>query len=135
MKAGRRVADPAKKALMGTYRKDRHADIVTLAEPPRDVPVAPPYLTIEAKLIWDEEFARVVACGAVEADSTIFGRYCEMEAVFRRMILTGETKFATLATELRRSAELLGIAGQRSRLARMTKTDTAAAPAFTTRPH
>lgn len=120
MKTGRRIANPQTKQLAGTYRKDRHADIVSIAPgAPSNVPVQPFYLTADAKQVWREEIQRVIGCGATDADSSMFARYCELEAAFRRMIATGELPKAALITELRRSAELLGIAGARSRLARV----------------
>ncbi len=118
MKPGRRIANPVTKQLQGTFRDDRHGNIAELVTPPRDEPVQPPYLSPAAKEIWTEELRRVVGCGVTESDSGIFGRYCEMEASFRRTVLDGGDIKAALATELRRTAELLGIAGLRSRLAR-----------------
>lgn len=116
MRTGRRVADPNAKKLAGTYRSDRHADIAPIAEPERDLPVRPGYMTEEGRAVWDEELQRVVACGLTSADSTFFARYCELEASFRIAVLTREPFTASLVTELRRAAELLGIAGHRSRL-------------------
>jgi hypothetical protein len=134
MKPGRRVADPATKTLQGTYRKDRHADIVATATPVSSVPKAPAYLNKEARLVWDEELPRVIAMGGVDADSSVFARYCVMEAVFRGGHATGADPSAALAAELRRYAELLQIAGQRSRLAKV-KTDDAAPNPFSVRPN
>lgn len=118
MKPGRRIANPVAKQLAGTYRNDRHGDIVELVTPRRDEPIEPPYLSPAAKAVWREELRRVVGCGVTESDSSLFGRYCEMEASFRQSVMKGADLKAALLTELRRSAELLGIAGQRSRLAR-----------------
>jgi hypothetical protein len=123
MKPGRRIANPASKQLAGTYRKDRHDNIVELATPPRNVPVRPSYMTVEGRLIWDEELPRVIACGVTEADSSLLARYCECEAAFRVAIMAGTPPQAATMTELRRMAELLGIAGLRSRLGKAT-TDT-----------
>lgn len=123
MKTGRRIANPAAKELAGTYRKDRHADIVTLASPAKDEPVCPAYLSELGRAVWNEELRRVVSVGITEADSSMFARYCEMEASFRASIAAGQLPIASLLTELRRSAELLGIAGLRSRLARAGKSD------------
>lgn len=125
MKTGRRVADPKAKELAGTYRRDRHGDIAPIAEPVRDLPVQPGYMTPEGKEVWAEELQRVVACGLTGADSTFFARYCELEAGFRVSVMARELPTASLVTELRRAAELLGIAGHRSRLVRAS---TAAEP-------
>lgn len=128
MKTGRRIANPQTKQLAGTYRKDRHATITELATPPQNVPVPPKYLTQDALAVWREEHARVVACGVTEADSSLFARYCSMESSFRASVSNGESLSAALLTELRRCAELLGIAGLRSRLVKAPGTD---APAVT----
>ena len=116
MKSGRRVADPNAKKLAGTYRGDRHATITATAEPVRDLPVRPGYMTAEGKAVWEEELQRVVACGLTSADSTFYARYCELEAIFRVAVMAREVPTSSLVTELRRAAELLGIAGHRSRL-------------------
>lgn len=135
MKPGRRIANPATKQLQGTFRGDRHGNIVALALPTQDAPIPPAYLTAEAKLVWAEEVRRVTACGATSADSSLFARYCEMEATFRVGVMGGELPKAALLTELRRSAELLGIAGIRSRLGRAnTGQEPAKASPFTVRP-
>ena len=84
----------------------------------------PGYLTPEARAVWNEEVRRVVACGAVEADSSLFARYCSEEARYRCASLAGDDIKIAALTELRRMAELLGIAGQRSRLARSSAAST-----------
>lgn len=135
MKTGRRIANPATKQMMGTHRKDRHGDIAVVAVAASTSPVAPAYLTAEAKIVWAEELKRVTACGVTDADSSLFARYCEMESSFRVAVMAGELPKAALLTELRRSAELLGIAGIRSRLARGGAAPEAAkASPFTVRP-
>jgi len=135
MRTGRRIANPAAKALAGTFRADRHADIVEIATPAKSAPTQPRYLTKEAKLVWREEVDRVAACGITDADSSLFARYCTMEAVYRTQIAAGELPKAALLTELRRMAELLGIAGLRSRLARAGGTEAPKSSPFTVRPH
>lgn len=135
MKTGRRIANPSSKQLAGTYRKDRHENIVQLVEPTLGGPVQPGYLSEEAKKVWAEEINRVIACGSTDADSSIFARYCEMEAAFRLMIKEGNLPKSALMTELRRSAELLGIGGLRSRLARAGGEKPAPTSAFTVRPN
>lgn len=128
MKTGRRAPNPNAKKLNGTFRADRHANIVELVTPPADEPIQPSYLTVEGKAVWREELRRVIACGATSADSSMFARYCEAEAVFRVSVGNGELPKAALLTELRRMAELLGIAGQRSRLGRSSQPAQSAKP-------
>lgn len=118
MQRGPKLKNPATKKLAGTYKECVDGNVVALATPPRDEPVQPLYLSPAAKAVWKEELRRVVGCGVTESDSSLFGRYCEMEASFRQTVVEGSDIKAALLTELRRSAELLGIAGQRSRLAR-----------------
>lgn len=79
MKTGRRIANPAAKALAGTFRADRHADITEIATPAKSAPIPPRYLTKEARAVWREELDRVTACGITDADSSLFARYCTME--------------------------------------------------------
>ncbi|WP_294196517.1 hypothetical protein [uncultured Sphingomonas sp.] len=133
MKSGRRVANPQHKQLQGTYRKDRHSDIAVTADPMPNTPVRPAYMSEEGKLVWNEEVTRVIACGATEADSSLFARYCEIEATFRMTVMSGEPPVASLLTELRRMGELLGIGGLRSRLAKTGTAAPATASPFTTR--
>lgn len=120
MRRGAKLGNPTTRQLAGTFRKDRHADIVSIAPAvPSNAPTQPAYLTPEAKLVWQEEVQRVTGCGATDADSSMFARYCQMEAAFRVLIAAGELPKAALVTELRRTGELLGIAGVKSRLARV----------------
>lgn len=91
-------------------------------------------MTKEARAVWREEVDRVTACGITDADSSLFARYCTMEAFYRDQISAGELPKAAILTELRRMAELLGIAGLRSRLARVGTADKPTATPFTVRP-
>lgn len=81
-----------------------------------DPPVTPDYLSPEAQIVWQEEVARVMSVGVCELDSSIFGRYCSIEAVVRNVHANGQAAPAAYLTELRRMAELLGIAGPKSRV-------------------
>lgn len=131
MQRGPKLKNPAAKRLAGTYKESVDGKTVALAAVPNR-PVQPSYLTPEARLVWDEEIHRVSGCGATEADSSIFARYCEMEASFRVAIMAGSLPTTALMTELRRAAELLGIAGLRSRLAKVSQPATTSP--FTVRP-
>lgn len=135
MKTGRRIANPDAKQLAGTFRADRHADIQETATPDRVAPpVEPPArLTEAAKAVWREEYRRVVACGLLDADTSMFCRYCEMEAAARAIFALGELPQSALLTELRRTAELLSVAGPRSRLARAASAAPAGPNPFTPR--
>jgi hypothetical protein len=82
---------------------------------PGDPPIAPDYLAPEAQEVWIEEIGRVMIAGVGERDSSLFARYCSTEALARKAFLAGEPPPAAYLTELRRMAELLGIAGPRVR--------------------
>lgn len=117
MKRGAKPQLPAIKAARGTLRKDRDGakplvgQVVGQGEPP----ITPDYLTAEARNIWLEELGRVMCGGVGELDSSLFARYCSLEALARKAFKSGEPPPAAYLTELRRMAELLGIAGPRVR--------------------
>ena len=124
MNSGRRIANPKAKQLAGTFRNDRHGLIASLTETTSATPPAPPsYLTLEARKVWDEELPRVVGAGVTDADTSMLARYCEMHAAFVAATLAGELPKAALLTELRRSAECLGIGGPKSRLTKIGTAD------------
>lgn len=133
MKTGRRIANPASKQLAGTFRADRHGDIAPIAVVASNTPTQPAYMTTAGKLVWAEEIARITNCGATDADSSMIARYCEMEAAYRVAITAGELPKAALLTELRRMAEMLCIAGLRSRLAKTGSSEPSKTSPFTVR--
>ena len=106
-------------------------ELVTL---PRSVPVTPAYLSEGALAVWAEDIERVVACGAVEADSNCFATYCELEAAIRTAWLETTIPKAAYLVELRRLRELLGIAGYRSRLGKVSSNETPKASPFSAAP-
>lgn len=116
MKPGPKAETPATKAARGTLRPCRdegRAEIIVAGSPP----AMPDYLTAEAIDVWEEEIGRVMAVGVVEIDSSLFARYCSLEALIRKAFRTGkEAPPAAFLTEARRMAELLGIAGRKSRV-------------------
>ena len=124
MNSGRRIANPKTKQLAGTFRNDRHGSIGLLNASTSAAPPAPPsYLSPEARKVWDEELPRVIGAGVTDADTSMFARYCEMHATFVVATLAGELPKSALLTELRRSAECLGIGGPKSRLAKIGNAD------------
>jgi hypothetical protein len=87
---------------------------------PGDPPMAPDYLTPEAVAVWQEEIGRVLAAGVCELDSSLFARYCSTEAMVRKVFREGqEAPPAAVLTMLRQHAELLGIAGRKSRVGKV----------------
>lgn len=134
MQSGPKAGNPATKKLAGTFRSDRHANVKALAAAQDTKPVQPDYLTAEAKAVWMENISRVVGVGATDLDSDLFARYCILEALFRMAVTKGDIPQGTLYRELRSLAELLGIAGVKSRLAKVGS-EAPAKPTFTVRPN
>ena len=116
MKRGRKPEPPAIKWDRGTFqpsRDDGKTEIIV----PGDPPMMPDYLTPEAELVWQEEIGRVMQAGVTEIDSSLFARYCSLEALIRKAFrLGGEAPPAAYLTTQRQMAELLGIAGRKSRV-------------------
>ncbi|UIJ43714.1 hypothetical protein LZK98_11495 [Sphingomonas cannabina] len=89
---------------------------------PGDPPIMPDYLTPEAIEVWQENIGRVMAAGTSEIDSDLFARYCSTEALVRAAFkdADGDPPPAAYLTVLRQYAELLGIAGRKSRVGKVT---------------
>jgi len=133
MKTGRRIANPASKNLAGTFRADRHADIVPMVQLVADTPIVPEWLSPGAKDVWATDLPRVVATGAVSIDSAMFALYADTMATFIGAIKAGDTPTAAYRSELRKQMELLGIAGAKSRLTKVASPDAQKASPFTVR--
>ena len=120
MKRGRKPEPPSAKAARGTLQPVRDG-IKTEIIVPGDPPVVPDYLTAEAIDVWQENIGRVMAAGTSELDSDLFARYCATEALVRAAFRAGdEPPPAAYLTALRQYAELLGIAGRKSRVGKVT---------------
>lgn len=101
-----------------------NADLATSCAAPRS-PIMPDYLADDdamepARTVWLENVERVVANGLTEGDSDLFARYCVQEARYRAIVamhFRGEIDGppTSLVESLRKTAELLGIAGPSSR--------------------
>jgi hypothetical protein len=78
----------------------------------------PDHMTPLAQTIWTEEVGRVMQAGVAELDSTLFANYCSLASLIRMAFSTGQPPPAAHLAELRRHAELLGIAGPKSRTVR-----------------
>lgn len=126
MKPGPKKQTPQAKAKRGTARKDRDgakaaggvavlgkSDVSLVAA--GEAPMMPDYLSPAAQEIWQEELPRVMMTGVAEFDSSILARYCATEALVRAAFMAGEPPPAAYLVELRRTAELLGIAGPKVR--------------------
>lgn len=89
---------------------------------PGDPPMMPDYLTPEAQVVWQEEIGRVMSAGVSELDSSLFARYCALEALLRKAFSTpkADPPPAAYLTAQRQAAELLGIAGRKSRVGKVS---------------
>jgi hypothetical protein len=117
MKPGPKPVPRAQKVARGTLQPCRDVAVGGSVQMivPGEPPIAPDYLAPEAQEVWIEEIGRVMVAGVGERDSSLFARYCSTEALARKAFLAGEPPPAAYLTELRRMAELLGIAGPRVR--------------------
>ncbi len=135
MKRGRKPEPPSTKLARGTLQPVRDgakAEIIV----PGDPPVQPDYLTAEAIDVWQEELGRVMAAGLAEIDSSLFARYCSLEALVRQAFNSGgEPPPAAYLTVLRQYAELLGIAGRKSRVGKVTNDPTQSRNPFSRNGH
>lgn len=115
------------KKAAGTYKECRDKPVHLVTETSRPQP--PAYLTPEAKVVWFEEIDRVMKVGTCELDSSLFARYCSLEALVREIFHAGDAPPTSQVVELRKTGEVLGIAGAPSRALRGT-----AAPQETVNP-
>lgn len=115
MKRGPKPQTAVEKARRGTLRPDRDdgkaVQLITAGDPP----AMPDYLSPAAQEIWIEEISRVMANGIAELDSSFFAEFCSMTALIRAAFIVGQAPPAAYLVEQRRRAELLGIAGPRTR--------------------
>lgn len=116
MKPGKKPLPREIKIAAGTLQGCRDTNTTTVFE--KSAPLAPDYLDEDALTVWREELPRVMRAGTCELDSTFFARYCALEAQTRAAYKAGEAIRAGVSSELRRYAELLGIAGAASRVVR-----------------
>ncbi|MCW2365559.1 hypothetical protein M2341_001006 [Sphingobium sp. B7D2B] len=121
MQRGPKKKSAEVKKATGTFRpsRDNPKFLITDNSPPK----LPAYLSPEAQQVWREEFNRVVQAGTIDADSSLFARYCALESLARRDFLKGEYPKATYVVELRKLAEALGIGGVPSRAQRGTPSE------------
>lgn len=120
MQRGRKAEPPSVKAARGTLRPFRDGDKTEIVVP-GDPPAMPDYLVPPAIEVWQENIGRVMAAGTTELDSDLFARYCATEALVRAAFKAGgDPPPAAYLTALRQYAELLGIAGRKSRVGKVT---------------
>jgi hypothetical protein len=119
MERGRKPDPLSDKLARGTVQPCRDAGKTEILVP-GDPPVQPDYLTASAIDVWQEEIGRVMSSGNAEVDSSLFARYCSLEALIRKAFNAAEEPPpAAYLTEARRMGELLGIAGRKSRVGKV----------------
>jgi hypothetical protein len=112
---GRKAEAPSVKLARGTFQPVRDG-VRTEIIVPGNPPMMPDYLTAEAQDVWQEEIGRVMSAGVTELDSSLFARYCSLEALIRKTFTSGTPPPSAYLTGQRQTAELLGIAGRKSRV-------------------
>lgn len=116
MKRGPKAEPPSTKLARGTFQPVRDG-LKTEIVVPGDPPIMPEYLTPDAIVVWQETIGRVMSAGVTECDSSLFARYCSLEAEVRVAFKSGgELPSAAYLTVLRQHEELLRIAGPKSRV-------------------
>ncbi len=121
MKRGPKALPVSVKAARGTKQPCRDGDktqIIVAGDPP----MMPDGISVEAQMIWADEIGRVMSAGVAEADSSLFADYCELTALVRKAFASGAAPPAAYLSEQRRRAEMLGIAGPKSRVSRSDPT-------------
>jgi hypothetical protein len=101
---------PSVKASCGTFRPHRDRfkfEVVT----PSTLPVKPDWLSAAGELIWHDNIARAATIGITEHDSVIFAIFCNLTGEIAQAGRTGKVVSIAAQTEVRRLAELLGLAG------------------------
>ena len=126
MKPGPKRMSAAEKQAKGTYQECRDKPVHLVIE--HAAPIIPGYLTPAAQDVWHEEIDRVIKAGIGELDSSFFADYCCLAAITRSQFAKGDLPNAAQLTELRRRAEVLGIAGPSSRALRGTPSTTSSNP-------
>ena len=116
MKRGPKPELPSVKRTRGTYQPSRDAMRVELVDPAA-LPLQPEWLTEAGREIWHDDIGRVSDHRLVsESDSTLFATYCNLAGACSAVWKLGQVPPAAHLMELRKLAEIFGIAGARSRM-------------------
>ena len=107
---------PAMKLEKGTYQPCRDGNRMEIVAPD-ELLQKPDWLTAAGEEVWIDDIGRVGSVGlATELDTTLFGTYCNLQgAAILAWRAGGVPPIAALA-EIRKLAEIFGIAGARSRI-------------------
>lgn len=84
---------------------------------PGSLPIQPEWLTPAGQEIWHDDIGRVSTHRLVsESDSTLFTTYCNLQGACSLAWKAGEVPPAAHLMEVRKLAEIFGIAGGKSRV-------------------
>lgn len=115
MRRGPKSETPSLKANSGTFRPNRDrfkVEIVTPSTPP----MKPDWLSAAGELIWHENVDRAATIGVTAHDSVVFTIFCNLTGEIAQTVWAGKVISIAAQTEARRLAELLGLAGPKSRI-------------------
>lgn len=135
MQAGRKPKTVAQKRLSNTVQPCRDGAKVALAIVPANAPTAPDWITDGAREVWTADVKRAVGMGLAEIDQSMFALYCETMAAFITSVKAGDVPNAAFRSELRKQMELLGMAGAKSRLAKVASNEPAKPSPYSVRPN
>ena len=117
MKRGPKPQLPEIKRQRGTYRPCRDNGPKIELAAPGDLPQKPNWLTAAGEQVWIDDIGRVASVGLVtELDTTCFGTYCNLQGAAILVWRAGGVPPITALAEIRKLAEIFGIAGARSRI-------------------
>ncbi|ATP18558.1 hypothetical protein [Sphingobium yanoikuyae] len=134
MRPGKKLTDPQRKKLAGTFKQCVDGATTAISAVLRDIPVQPDWMSEAGKEVWAADLEKVMATGLTGVDAGAFALYCETMAVFIQSVRAGQPVNAAYRSELRKQMELLSIAGAKSRLAKIGQEQTAKASPFSVRP-
>ena len=134
MQRGKKLTDPQRKKLAGTFKQCVDGRTTTIAAVERDIPIQPDWMSEAGRAVWAADLEKVVATGATSIDAGAFALFCETMAVFIQSVREGAPMNAAYRSELRKQMELLSIAGAKSRLAKIAQDGAVKASPFSVRP-
>lgn len=116
MQRGHKPETPATKRTRGTFRPVRDGHKCELVVPTM-LPQQPTWLTEAGQQEWLDNIPRVATGRIVtETDSALFATLCNLWGALGQAWQAGAVPPAAHLTEARRLAELLGLAGSKSRV-------------------
>jgi hypothetical protein len=83
------------------------------------LPVKPNWLSAAGELIWDDNIARAATIGITAHDTVVFAIFCNLTGEIAQAMRSGKMVSIAAQTEVRRVAELLGLAGPDTGLSKL----------------